>query len=63
MKQFYRSYTDRKIWGLCGGLARYTSTDTFIWRLLFFGLVFTPFPIILVYIVGTIGSNSIEWND
>jgi phage shock protein C len=63
MKQFYRSYTDRKIWGLCGGLARYTSTDAFIWRLLFFGLVFTPFPIILVYIVGTIGSNSIEWND
>jgi phage shock protein C len=63
MKKFYRSYNDRKIWGLCGGLGRYTSTDPFIWRLLCFGLVFTPFPIILVYIIGTIVSDSIEWND
>jgi phage shock protein PspC (stress-responsive transcriptional regulator) len=63
MKQFYRSYTDRKIWGMCGGLGRYTSTDPFIWRLLFFGLVFTSFPIILVYVIGTIASNSIEFTD
>jgi phage shock protein C len=63
MKQFYRSYNDRKIWGICGGLGRYTSTDPFIWRMLFFGLLLTPFPIILVYIIGTIASNSIEFTD
>lgn len=63
MKKFYRSYADRKIWGFCSGLSRYTSVDVFLWRILFLGLIFTPFPIILVYIIGTIASDTIEWND
>jgi phage shock protein PspC (stress-responsive transcriptional regulator) len=26
-KKFYRSRTDRKIWGVCGGLAKYFNVD------------------------------------
>ena len=63
MKKFYRSYNDRKIWGVCGGLGRYTSTDPFIWRILFFGLFFTPFPIISMYVFTALLTTSIEFVD
>ncbi len=41
-KQLYRSRTDRKIWGVCGGLAKYFDMDPTIVRViailsLFFG--------------------------
>ncbi len=41
-KKLYRSRTDRKIWGVCGGLAKYFDMDPTIVRViailsLFFG--------------------------
>jgi phage shock protein PspC (stress-responsive transcriptional regulator) len=63
MKKFYRSYIDRKLFGICGGMARYTHTDPLIWRLIFVGLWFTPFPIITLYFITTLITKSIEWND
>ncbi len=41
-KKFYRSRTDRKIWGVCGGLAKYFDIDPTVVRViaivsLFFG--------------------------
>ncbi|MFC1899918.1 PspC domain-containing protein [Chloroflexota bacterium] len=35
-KKLYRSRTDRKIWGVCGGLAEYFNIDPSIVRVLFF---------------------------
>ena len=31
-KKLYRSRTDRKIWGVCGGLAKYFNIDSTIVR-------------------------------
>jgi phage shock protein C len=35
-KKLYRSRTDRKIWGVCGGLAQYFDIDPTIVRVIFF---------------------------
>jgi len=35
-KKLYRSRTDRKIWGVCGGLAQYFDIDPTIVRMIFF---------------------------
>ena len=35
-KRLYRSRTDRKIWGVCGGLAKYFDVDPTIVRVIFF---------------------------
>ena len=55
-KKLYRSLNDRKISGVCGGLAKYFSADSTLVRLLFIVVAFTPFifPIIVSYIAGTI---------
>jgi phage shock protein C len=63
MKRFYRSYTDKKISGICSGLGRYTNSDPLLWRLGFLGLVFTPIPIILIYFALTLITSDIEYND
>ena len=34
-KKLYRSRTDRKIWGVCGGLAQYFEIDPTIVRVIF----------------------------
>ncbi len=34
-RKFYRSRTDRKIWGVCGGLAKYFDLDPTIVRVIF----------------------------
>lgn len=34
-KKLYRSRTDRKIWGVCGGLAKYFDVDPTIIRVIF----------------------------
>ena len=39
MKKFYRSTTDRKIAGVCGGLAEYFSIDPIIVRIIAFILL------------------------
>jgi phage shock protein PspC (stress-responsive transcriptional regulator) len=51
-KRLYRSTTDKKIAGVCGGLAEYTNSDPTIWRVLFLLLLLPggiPGP--LVYII------------
>jgi phage shock protein PspC (stress-responsive transcriptional regulator) len=54
MENYYRKKENKKIFGVCGGLAEYTGTDPIIWRLILTGLIFTSFPIITLYLVGTL---------
>ena len=63
MKKYYRSEGDKKIWGVCSGLARYTNSDVAIWRVLFLAGIFTPLPVIIFYIIVTIVTESIEYLD
>lgn len=58
MDRFYRTKLEKKIFGVCGGLSKYTDTDPFIWRLIFVGLIFTSFPIITLYLIASIVSKS-----
>jgi phage shock protein C len=51
-KRLYRSSTERKIAGVCGGLAEYFDVDPVIVRLIFIFLLLLGIgPIILVYII------------
>ena len=51
-KKLYRSTTDRKIAGVCGGLAEYFGIDSTVIRLIFLALlVFGIAPIILLYVI------------
>jgi phage shock protein PspC (stress-responsive transcriptional regulator) len=59
MKRFVRLKKERKIFGVCGGLALFTNIDPLIWRLIFFGLIFTPFPIITIYLLMALFSIAI----
>ena len=61
--KFFRSFKDKKISGVCSGLARHTDTDVVLWRLLFVIAFFTAFPSIITYIVITLLTKSIEYND
>ena len=63
MKKFYRSVSDKKIFGVCSGLARYTNTDVTLWRLGFAAGLFTPLPVIIFYFITTIVSEGIEFTD
>ena len=56
MKRLYKSTTNRKIWGVCGGLAEYFDVDATIIRLVLVLLTcFTAgFPGVLVYIIAAI---------
>lgn len=51
-KKLYRSTTDRRIAGVCGGVAEYLDADSLVIRLIFIALLlFGVAPIILVYLV------------
>ena len=50
-KRLYRSRTDRMVWGVCGGLAKYFGIDPTIIRIIFVLLVFANGSGILAYIV------------
>lgn len=54
MKKLYRSTVDKRIGGVCGGLAEYTDSDPTIWRILFLALIFAPFPTVLFYLLACI---------
>lgn len=56
MKKLYRSRHDRKIAGVCGGLAEYMNTDPTLIRLIaVIILIFTGFvPMFLAYILAWI---------
>jgi phage shock protein PspC (stress-responsive transcriptional regulator) len=47
----YRPKGDRVIGGVCSGLAYDMNVEPLIFRVLAFGLIFTPLPIILIYIL------------
>jgi phage shock protein PspC (stress-responsive transcriptional regulator) len=49
--KMYRPKIDRVIGGVCSGLAYDMNVDPLIFRVLAFGLIFTPLPIILIYII------------
>jgi phage shock protein PspC (stress-responsive transcriptional regulator) len=49
--KMYRPKIDRVIGGVCSGLAYDMNVDPLIFRVLAFGLIFTPLPVILIYIL------------
>lgn len=56
-KKLYRSRTDRKIAGVCGGLAEFTGIDATIIRIIFFILLlpggapgFVPYLLLWVFV-------------
>jgi phage shock protein C len=55
MKKLYLSKTDKKIKGVCGGLAEYFDVDSSITRLgvLFVSLITAIVPAIITYIVAS----------
>jgi len=55
-KRLYRSKKDRKIAGICGGLAEYLETDPTLIRLIFVLLFFVSgfAPMIITYLIGWI---------
>jgi len=50
-KRLYRSQTDRVVWGVCGGLARYFDMDPTLVRIIFVLLIFANGLGILAYII------------
>ena len=50
-KRLYRSRSDRMIWGVCGGLAKYFGIDPTIVRVFFVLLIFANGLGILAYII------------
>ena len=50
-KRLYRSRSDRMIWGVCGGLAKYFDIDPTIVRIIFVLLIFANGLGILAYII------------
>jgi len=50
-KKLYRSRTDRKIWGVCGGLAKYFDIDTTIVRVIAILTLFLGTTGIWAYII------------
>lgn len=50
-KRLYRSRSDRMIWGVCGGLAKYFEIDPVIVRIIFVLLIFANGLGILAYII------------
>jgi phage shock protein PspC (stress-responsive transcriptional regulator) len=50
-RKFYRSRTDRKIWGVCGGLAKYFDMDPTIVRIIFIASLLCGTLGLWVYII------------
>lgn len=51
IKKFYRSRTDRVLFGVCGGLGRYFAIDPVLFRLLFVLLLFIQGSGLVLYII------------
>ena len=54
MKKLYRSVEDRKIGGVCGGMAEYFDIDATIIRLLWIALLFAGGSGLIAYIAAWI---------
>ena len=50
-KKLYRSRTDRKIWGVCGGLAKYFNIDPTIMRVIAVASLFVGTLGFWIYII------------
>ena len=50
-RRLYRSRTDRKLAGVCGGLAQYFNTDATLLRVLFVVLALLGGPGLVIYLV------------
>jgi phage shock protein PspC (stress-responsive transcriptional regulator) len=50
-KKLYRSRTDRKIWGVCGGLAKYFDVDPTIVRVVAVASLFVGTLGLWIYII------------
>ena len=50
-KKLYRSRTDRKIWGICSGIAEYFDIDPTIVRVIFLASIFCGTLGIWVYLI------------
>jgi phage shock protein PspC (stress-responsive transcriptional regulator) len=50
-KKLYRSTTNRKIWGVCGGLGDHFDIDPVLVRIIFVALAFAEGLGILLYIL------------
>jgi phage shock protein PspC (stress-responsive transcriptional regulator) len=59
MKKFIRIHDDKVFFGVCSGLSHRTNVDPLVWRLLFFFLIFSPFPIITGYLLTTILTETV----
>ncbi len=55
MRKLYRSRTDKKLLGVCGGLAQYMDTDPTVLRLIAVILLFVSFGwALLIYLVAAL---------
>lgn len=54
MRKLYKSQTDRKLWGVCGGIAEYFNIDSTIIRLIWLIAVVCFGTGILAYIIAAI---------
>jgi phage shock protein C len=54
MKKLYRTKIDKVFGGVCGGIGDYADIDPSLLRIIFICLIFSPFPIILTYILSWI---------
>ena len=64
-KRLYRSQSDRMIWGVCGGLAKYFDMDPTLVRIIFVLLLFANGVGVVAYIIMAIvvpleGSKTVE---
>lgn len=50
-KSWYRDKNNGKLGGVCAGLSGMFSVDVTLIRLVWFALIFTPFPAILSYLI------------
>jgi phage shock protein C len=50
-KKFYRSRTDRKLWGVCGGIAKYFDIDPTLVRIIAVASLFVGTLGFWVYII------------
>jgi phage shock protein PspC (stress-responsive transcriptional regulator) len=53
MKRLYLSRTDRKLFGVCGGLAEYFNVDSTIVRIgvVVFALITAVIPVLVAYLI------------
>jgi|Laugresu1bdmlbsd_1035121.scaffolds.fasta_scaffold20854_3 phage shock protein C len=54
MRKLYRTKIDKVFGGVCGGIGDYADIDPSLLRIIFICLIFSPFPIILTYILSWI---------